>query len=101
RIEPGVGTALIRVDGGSAKARSLGLLGLGVGIPTSIVGMAIFSYGKFADVQGARVGGGIVLGAGALVLVSALPALLIGATKVRDGRGSTIARALRTGTLSF
>ena len=36
RIEPGAGTAFVRVDGGSAKARSIGILGLFIGIPTAV-----------------------------------------------------------------
>lgn len=101
RIEPGSGTALVRVDGGSAKMRSLGLLGLGVGIPTALAGMALFGYGKYADQDAMRVSGAVVLATGAVILVASLPLLIIGGTKVRDARGTTIARALATGRASF
>ena len=101
RIEPGSGTALVRVDGGSARMRSLGLLGLGVGIPTALAGMALFGYGKYADRDAMRVSGAVVLATGAVVLVASLPLLIIGGTKVRDARGTTIARTLATGQASF
>ena len=101
RIEPGVGTALVRVDGGSASARSFGLWGLAVGIPTSLAGMGLFSYGKFSEQDGARIAGIAVLATGAVVLVASLPLLLIGKTSVRDGHDSVIAQTLRSGGASF
>jgi hypothetical protein len=91
RIQPGMGTASIRVDGGSAKARSFGLLGLFVGIPTAVTGMTLYSYGRFAERDGMQLGGAIVLGTGAVTLLASLPFLLAGSTTVRDGRGTVIA----------
>ncbi|HWP08096.1 MAG TPA: hypothetical protein VNN72_20275 [Polyangiaceae bacterium] len=101
RIEPGSGTALVRADGGSAQARSLGITGLFVGIPTAIAGMALFGYGKLNDQDGARITGTVVLATGGVILVASLPLLLIGSTKVRDARGTVIAETLRTGTARF
>ena len=101
RIEPGTGTALVRADGGSARLRSLGLLGLGVGIPTTLAGMALFGYGKYSDQDAMRISGAVVLATGAVVLVASLPLLLMGGTKIRDGRGTTIARTLAAGRAAF
>ena len=95
RIDPGPGTALVRVDGGSAKARSLGVLGLFIGIPTAVTGMTLYGYGRFSEREGMKIAGAVVLGAGALTLVAALPLLLSGATTVRNGRGSFIAEAMQ------
>jgi hypothetical protein len=101
RVEPGAGTAFVRVDGGSAQLRSLGLLGLGIGIPAALAGMGLFGYGKYSDNDAMRVSGAVVLGTGAVVLVASLPLLLMGGTKVRDGNGAVIARTLATGRSSF
>jgi hypothetical protein len=101
RIEPGSGTALVRVDGGSARARSLGITGLLVGIPTAVAGMALFGYGKLEDQDSARIAGAVVLGTGAVVVLASLPMLLIGSTKVRDAHGSVISETLRTGQAKF
>lgn len=101
RIEPGTGAALVRVDGGSAQARSLGITGLFVGIPTAVTGMALFGYGKLKEEDAARIAGIAVLTAGAVVLVASLPLLLMGSTKVRDAHGSVVAELLRTGQAKF
>lgn len=101
RIEPGSGTALIRVDGGSARARSLGITGLFVGIPTAVAGMALFGYGKLDEQDGMRIAGTVVLATGAVIVVASLPLLLMGSTKIRDARGSVIAETLRTGQARF
>jgi len=93
RIEPGPGLALIRVDGGSASARTFGILTLTIGIPTMLTGGTLYSYGKFAEREGMRTAGAVVLGAGALAVLASLPLLFAGATKVRDGHGSVIAKA--------
>jgi hypothetical protein len=93
RIDPGQGTALVRVDGGSARARSFGILGMLVGIPTTIAGGALFGYGTYADRDGLRIGGGAVLGLGALAILASLPFLVSGSTTVRNANGSAIARA--------
>jgi hypothetical protein len=101
RIAPGTGTALVRVDGGSSRARSFGILGLSVGIPTSVAGMALFSYGKFADKDGMRISGAAVLATGVVIVAVSLPLLLIGKTAVRDGNGTVIAKRLASGHFAF
>jgi hypothetical protein len=94
RLEPGPGVALIRADGGSAQTRFYGILTLGIGIPTLVAGGALYSYGKFSDRHAMRDVGAVVLGTGALAVLTSLPLLFMGGTKVRDGHGSVIARAL-------
>jgi hypothetical protein len=93
RIEPGAGRALIRVDGGSAEVRFFGILSLGIGIPTLLTGGTLYSYGKFSDREGLRDVGAVVLGVGVLAVLASLPLLFTGGTKVRDARGSVIAKA--------
>jgi hypothetical protein len=93
RIDPGAGVALVRVDGGSAKARTLGILGLAIGIPVTLGGGVLYSYGTFAEHDTMRTSGAVVLGAGALAVLASLPFLFTGATTVRDGRGSAIAQS--------
>jgi hypothetical protein len=94
RIDPGPGTALIKVEGGSSRARSLGIVGLAVGIPTALAGMTLFSYGKASDKDGLATAGAIVLGTGTVVLLVALPFLFSGKTGVKNGNGSRIASLL-------
>jgi hypothetical protein len=91
RIDPGPGTAHVKVEGGSSQLRTLGMIGLGAGIPVSLLGMTLLSYGKVEDQRGLTIAGAVVLGTGALVVLAALPLLLSGKTSVRDGKGSLIA----------
>jgi hypothetical protein len=94
RIEPGRGRALVKVDGGAESSRSLGLTALIAGIPVSMVGGALFGYGAIDENDGLKIGGGITLGLGAAMILTALPLLVSGGTDVRDGRGRQIAREL-------
>jgi hypothetical protein len=93
RVAPGSGTARLRVSGGSATARGLGLAGLLGGIPLSLGGGALFGYGAVSDREGMQTAGIVALAVGATAVVAALPLLLVGSTRVRDARGRTIARA--------
>ncbi|HTQ02248.1 MAG TPA: hypothetical protein VMI54_00275 [Polyangiaceae bacterium] len=93
RLVPGQGTAFVRVSGGSARNRGFGILGLVIGIPSSLIGGGLFGYGSFADRAEFRAGGAAALALGALSVVTAIPLLLSGTTTVRDGNGSVIARA--------
>jgi hypothetical protein len=101
RIEPGLGVALVRVDGGSATARSRGVLALALGIPVTLGGAALYSYGAFDDRDPMRISGAVLLGVGALAVVASLPFLLKGSTTVRDGRGAAIAKTAAPGTGTF
>jgi hypothetical protein len=93
RIQPGAGPALVKVEGGSSSARTLGVIGLAAGIPLALGGAALFSYGQTSDRDGMAVGGAVMLGTGALALLVALPLLVSGGTSVRNGEGRKIASA--------
>ncbi|MFZ5890318.1 MAG: hypothetical protein ACOY0T_04550 [Myxococcota bacterium] len=91
RIEPGGGSALLTVNGGSALARSLGRIGLIAGVPLSLVGMAGFGYGHFDDRRGLETAGIVSLATGAALVLVALPLLVSGTTSVRNEKGDLIA----------
>jgi len=93
RIDPGAGTANLRVSGGSASARSIGLAALIGGIPLALGGMALFGYGSLESKDELRTAGIVTLAVGAVAVVGSLPFLVAGSSSVRDGRGSVIARA--------
>ncbi|MEZ4224926.1 MAG: hypothetical protein R3B13_28490 [Polyangiaceae bacterium] len=92
RIEPGSGTAQFRVDGGSAATRRWGILSLSVGIPVALIGGGIWGYGRVEESKPLQITGIAVLSTGALAILGSLPLLSMGATRVRDARGSVIAR---------
>lgn len=94
RIDPGPGAARVRVEGGSSTHRTLGVGGLVAGIPITFAGMAMFGYGKLEDKDTLTTAGAVVLGTGAAVVLIALPLLFSGRTAVKDGKGTTIAKAL-------
>ncbi|HEY3496772.1 MAG TPA: hypothetical protein VGK73_18870 [Polyangiaceae bacterium] len=94
RIDPGPGTALVKVEGGSSSHRTLGVVGLVTGIPIALAGMTLYSYGKVSDEKTTSTAGAIVLGTGAVIALIALPLLFSGRTAVKDGKGSMIAKTL-------
>jgi hypothetical protein len=96
RIEPGSGAALLTVNGGSSAARALGRLGLGIGVPLALVGMAGFGYGHFDERRGLETAGAITLAAGAALVLVALPLLVSGSTSVRNAQGDLIATTARS-----
>lgn len=96
RIEPGSGAALLTVNGGSSAARALGRLGLGIGVPLALVGMAGFGYGHFDERRGLETAGAITLAAGAALILVALPLLVSGSTSVRNAQGDLIATTARS-----
>lgn len=91
RIEPGMGRAAIRVNGGSSSARTWGIVTLATGIPLALTGAALLAKGKQGSDDGLQAAGigGLALG-GASVVIS-LPLLLLGSTKVQNAKGSVIA----------
>jgi len=91
RIDPGPGIAFVRVNGGSSTLRTLGIAGLGIGIPLGLAGTAMYGFGKYEDKDGLAVGGGVVLGVGAVVILAAIPMLISSTTNVRDGKGIVVA----------
>lgn len=94
RVERGSGDAFVRVNGGSASARSLGRTSLAVGLPLTLLGAAGFGYGSVKDQAGLKTAGAITLGVGALLSLVALPLLVSGSTSVRNDKGDLIARAV-------
>jgi hypothetical protein len=91
-VEPGSGTVRLRVSGGSALARELGIVGLAGGIPLALGGGALFGIGSVEDRDGMRTAGIATLAVGTAAIVAALPLLLVGSTRVYDSRGTPLAR---------
>ncbi len=91
RIEPGAGSALLSVHGGSSSARLWGRVGLIAGVPLALVGMTAFAYGRFEDRSGLKTGGEISLALGAALVLVALPLLVAGSTSVRNEKSDLVA----------
>jgi len=91
RFDGGNGTAGVRVEGGSAKARRAGIITLAIGIPVALAGMGLFAQGKVRDNKALTATGIAGLAVGGLGIVVSLPLLLIGTTSVKDAKGSQIA----------
>lgn len=91
-IDPGAGTARLRVAGGSKNARNLGIIGLAGGLSVTFAGMALFGLGSLEDRQGERTAGIVGLALGGAAIAVALPLLFSGSTTVRDGHGRTVAK---------
>lgn len=96
RVEPGSGTARLRVSPGSAELRHWGIVSLAVGAPVALGGFGLYGGGRMAHEPTLELGGLIVLGLGAAAILTALPLLGMGGTSVYDGKGGSIARARRT-----
>lgn len=91
-IDPGPGTARLRLAGGSSTARNLGIYGLAGGLLVSFGGMTLFGLGSLENEQAVRTAGIVTLAVGATAIVVALPLLLIGSTAVRNEKGAYIAK---------
>jgi hypothetical protein len=91
RFDAGDGTAGVRVDGGSASARRVGIITLAIGIPLALAGMGLFAQGKVKDSTGLTVAGISGLAVGGISIGVSLPLLLIGTTHVKNAKGSLIA----------
>lgn len=81
----------MKVNGGSASTRSLGITLLVAGIPVSMVGGGLLGYGALEHENGLKIAGGVTLGVGAALVLTALPLLVSGGTDVFDGQGRQIA----------
>jgi hypothetical protein len=92
RIEPGHGVAFVKVQGGSATSRRIGIITLSAGLPVALAGMGLFGYGRLRHRSGMETGGAILLGAGAVSIGVSLPLLLFGSTDVKNGKDNLIAR---------
>lgn len=95
RFDAGYGAAGVRVDGGSANLRKLGVISLAVGIPLALAGMALFAAGRLNDNTGMEAAGIAGLATGGTGIVVSLPLLILGTTRVKDSKGSMIAIAPR------
>jgi hypothetical protein len=96
RIEPGRGVAFVKVEGGSATSRTIGIITLAAGVPVALLGAGLFGLGGVNHERGLRTAGAVVLGAGAVSVGVSLPLLLLGSTDVKNGKDSLIARLLWT-----
>lgn len=93
RLQPGRGTANLKVEGGSNGSRTVGMVGLIGGIPMTLIGMGMYGFGKMNESDGLKTGGIISMGVGAALVLGSLPFLGAGTTRVRDGEGKIIARS--------
>lgn len=94
RVQPGPGIAMVKVEGGSATSRRVGVITLAAGLPVALLGMGLYGYARLRHRDTMQVGGAFVLGAGAVSVGVSLPLLLFGSTDVKDGKDSLIARIL-------
>lgn len=91
RIDPGRGTANLKVEGGSLRSKTIGTVGFASGIPLGLVGMGLWSYGKLEDRASLQTAGIVTMGVAAALVLGSLPFLSAGGTRVRDGKGKVIA----------
>lgn len=91
RIDPGRGTANLKVEGGSARSKTIGTVGFAGGIPLGLVGMGLWSYGKLEDRASLQTAGIVTMGVAAALVLGSLPFLSAGGTRVKDGKGKVIA----------
>ncbi len=92
RIEPGAGTARLKVIGGSESSRQIGVIGLIAGIPITLGGMAMFGYGSMKEEDALRTSGIVTLAVGGVLVIGSLPFLGNGRTTIRDSKGRVIAK---------
>lgn len=94
-IEPGAGTARLRVSGGSARARDIGIVSMWAGLPITFAGLALIGVGSIhydpGDTPGLRTAGIVTLSIGAAAVLAALPLLVIGSTSVKNAEGRKVA----------
>lgn len=91
RVDPGRGTANLKVVGGSARSKAIGTAGFAGGIPVALLGMGLWGYGRVEDQAALRTAGLVTLAVGAVLVLGSLPFLSAGGTRVRDAKGKTIA----------
>jgi len=96
RVEPGAGTARIKVSSGSSSARTIGVIGLSAGLPVAMAGLSGYGYGRVSNNTALRTAGVVVLAVGAVAALGSLPLLTMGTTTVRDDEGRMIAHGPST-----
>jgi hypothetical protein len=94
RVEAGRGVAFVKVEGGSALSRRIGIITLAAGVPVALLGMGLYGYGRLQHRDGMQAGGVAALAAGGLSVGVSLPLLLFGSTDVKNNKDSLIARIL-------
>jgi hypothetical protein len=94
RFDAGTGRAGVRVDGGSATARTVGIITLAAGIPVALAGMALLALGNQEGKSGTKAAGIAGLALGGVSIGVSLPLLLLGTTRVKNASGSRIAGLL-------
>jgi hypothetical protein len=92
RIEPGRGTASFKVNGGSASSKQIGVIALASGLGVALVGMGVYGVGFLDENKGVKTGGVVTMAVGGAAVLTALPLLGIGSTRVQNARGKTVAR---------
>ena len=96
RIQPGAGTARIKVNSGSSTARTAGVIGLTAGLPVAMAGLSAYGVGRVSDKATLQTVGVVVLVVGSVAALGSLPLLTMGTTTVRDADGHMIAQASST-----
>jgi hypothetical protein len=91
RFDAGTGAAGVRVDGGSAIARTAGVIALAAGIPVALGGMALFAHGNLQGKTGFKAAGIAALALGGVSVCVSFPLLLVGTTRVKSANGTRIA----------
>lgn len=91
-IEPGAGIARLRISGGSASARTLGIVGLAAGLPITFAGVTLLGVGSIHSDSAERTAGIVTLCAGAAAVLAALPLLVMGSTSVTNAEGRHVAK---------
>lgn len=101
RLQPGVGTARLRVDGGSSDWRDRGVWLLALGTPVALAGGVMFGFGTYDDKSGLRTAGLATMITAGVAVIASLPMLMSGSTSVRNFDGKVIAKRSAPGLWSF
>jgi hypothetical protein len=91
RIEPGSGTARLRVSGGARALRSSGMVALAAGLAVGLGGASLYGYGRFEERSTLITVGAVTLVMSAVMVVGSVPLLALGRSTVRDAHGRAIA----------
>lgn len=100
-IEPGAGAARLHASGGSATARTLGLVGLAGGLPITFAGVTLLGVGSIHSDSAERTAGIVTLSIGAAAVLAALPLLVAGSTSVKNAEGRHVATYRSAATALF
>lgn len=90
-LEPGTGTVRLRVNPGLRRVRRLGVIALTTGLPVTGGGVLIYGRGQQADEPALVATGVTLLAVGGLAVLTAIPVIASGSTRVQNERGRRIA----------